>query len=245
MDHYAMDLYDLYDLTGLDKDGAGVVTIYHVGGAVTREVRHPSPGVSPSNGDYERVVATAPPAPPATSSSEVTIASQAPDPAAISTPPRPYIESEVAKTATIQLNDDSNDGPQAATRWRRRSGLPEQSLLPPKRPKWESFTVRPKSLKLHRDGKARSYTLRTGHWTNVDDDTPLRGRIDLSSIVEVVVQPSIGYPICLPLKPNGCLLTGKYGEDNRGILTLGPRQTRAMIRARGHKFVGSLKYVER
>jgi|SRR3569833_533006 len=59
---------------------------------------------------------------------------------------RPYIRPEVSKAATIELADGSNDRAQAATRRKRRSDLPEQSLLPPERPKWKSFAICPRSL---------------------------------------------------------------------------------------------------
>ena len=68
-------------------------------------------------------------------------------------------------------------------------------------------------------------------WTD-DGDRRMRlnRRIDLRSVVNVVLKPCNGYPTSFHLSgDNRGGFTGKYGEDENGIISLGPREMKAMI----------------
>jgi hypothetical protein len=82
-------------------------------------------------------------------------------------------------------------------------------------PQWERLAVYPTSLKL---------ALKDGRCTNDN------GGIDLHSIAEVVLKPSNGYPVSFHLfRDSRDGFTGKYGEDETGIISLDLREVEAMI----------------
>ncbi|KAL2257942.1 hypothetical protein VTK26DRAFT_8938 [Humicola hyalothermophila] len=81
---------------------------------------------------------------------------------------------------------------------------------------WERLAVYPTSLRLE---------LENGRCA--DDN----GRIDVHSIAEVVIKPSIGYPATFHLfRDSRGGFTGKYGEDETGRISLEFKDVEAMIR---------------
>jgi hypothetical protein len=81
--------------------------------------------------------------------------------------------------------------------------------------RWERLAVYPTFLKL---------ALKDGHCTNDN------GGIDLHSIAEVVLKPSIGCPASFHLfRDSRGGFTGKYGEDETGIISLDLEEVEAMI----------------
>lgn len=101
---------------------------------------------------------------------------------------------------------------------------------PPARPGRERLAVYPTSLKLSGPSNITRWTFKDGRWTDRAGRT-LSTRIDhVRHIVRVVVRPSSGYPTSFRLKrhkPGD--LTGKYGEDKTGRISLGARAMRAII----------------
>ncbi len=118
-------------------------------------------------------------------------------------------------TVIIDLtNDDTSPSP-AATRTQ--TIAPDTPRSPTKdlTDDWERLAVLPTSLIL---------ALKDGRCTNDN------GGIDLHSIAEVVLKPSIGYPARYHLfRDSRDGFTGKYGEDETGIISLDLREVEAMI----------------
>ncbi|KAL2015107.1 hypothetical protein VTK56DRAFT_6307 [Thermocarpiscus australiensis] len=80
-------------------------------------------------------------------------------------------------------------------------------------PLWEPLEVYPTLL-----------ALKDGRYTNNN------GGIDPHSIAEVALKPSNGYPLSVHLfRDSGDGFTGKYGEDETGIISPDLREMKAMI----------------
>lgn len=109
-------------------------------------------------------------------------------------------------------------------------------------PPWEHLEVRPQSLILS-SSTARSYTLKSGGWTDDDDNTSRlhRTRVDLRSIIEVVLRPGIGYPVSFRVsREEGGPFTGQYGEEGTATISVSPETVEAMIRQPWGVFLASV-----
>ena len=83
-------------------------------------------------------------------------------------------------------------------------------------PPWEHLEVRPQSLILS-SSTTRSYTcmLKSGGWTDDNTNRPCRMRVDLRSIIEVVLRPRNGYPVNFRVsREEGSPFTGNTKRRN-------------------------------
>jgi hypothetical protein len=142
----------------------------------------------------------------------------------------------MGRATPIGITTDSGDEAESTgqelggiTRKRRRNNATESPLPSPKHRQGVTMRFRIRSLKCEINKKIRSYALgrNVWSWTDSEDHAVLKGRVDLDAVVDVEVQPDIGYPVRFTLTRSKSHFEGRYAED--GTIKIGEKEMEATL----------------